>query len=198
MTAGRHPLPRGVHCIANCKLPSEVAVDTSFVIAALNQGEPHHQEAADFMTRLVDGQSLLIHNRLMEIEFVEVAFKLAVKERHGSKGWPAKRSDGRVRRRAGRLTSDMLSSWKEIKSTTPNLQIELAEVADEVPGIMRKWGLASYDAVHAASAIYGAGGSLVTFDAGFGSVPEKDLQVYIERSRVRSCRIRRGGRLNGP
>ena len=193
--AGRPPLPRGVYNFEDLtqKVPSEVLLDTSFVVAVLNVSEPKHRECVDFLQRLTDEQSLLVYNRLLEVELAEVAFKLAVKERHGSRGWPSKRNDGRVRRRAGRIMKGFSASWRDIVDTRPSLCVEVEEVAGDVPDGMHGWGLGSYDAVHAATAVYAAT-SLVTLDAGFAAVPERQLTIYTDSSRVSSCRRRRGGR----
>lgn len=192
---GRPPLTREVYNFEDAALaiPAEVVLDTSFVVSALNVSEPKHRECVAFLQRLTDEQSLLVYNRLLEIELAEVAFKLAVKERHGNRGWPSKRSDGRVRRRAGRIMKNFRASWADIVDTRPSLCIQVDEVAGDVPDAMHEWGLGSYDAVHAATAIYAAT-SLVTLDAGFGAVPAPQLAVYTDRSRVSSCRRRRGGR----
>lgn len=193
--AGRRPLPRGVYNFEDptLEVPSEVLLDTSFVVAALNVSEPKHRQCVDYLQRLTDEQSLLVYNRLLQVELAEVAFKLAVKERHGNRGWPSKRNDGRVRRRAGRIMKNFSASWMDIVDTRPSLCIEVEEVAGEVPDAMHDWGLGSYDAVHAATAIYAAT-SLIALDAGFGAVPERQLTIYTDTSRVSSCRRRRGGR----
>lgn len=192
----RPALPRRVFDFedAHLHVPSEAVLDTCFVIAALNGAEPFHRQAVDYLQRLTDSESLLVHNRLLEVELVEVAFKLAVKEHHGRKAWPAMREDGRVRRRAGRLTEALLTSWQEVIATRPSLCVELGEVSADVPEAMRKWGLASYDAVHALTAIYAGSSNLVTLDAGFGRVPDKDLTLFVDSTRVKACRRRRGGR----
>lgn len=192
---GRAPLSRGVVNFEDHKVqpPAEVVLDTCFVVAALNASEPTHAAAVSYLSRLVSAQSLLVFNRLLEVELAEVAFKLAVKERHGSKNFPSKRGDGRIRRRAGRLMRDLLGSWHEIIGLNPSLCIELEEVSSDVPMALEKWGLASYDAVHALTAIYAGSPQLVTVDAGFGWVPENLLRVYVDSSRVAACRKRRGG-----
>jgi predicted nucleic acid-binding protein len=133
-------------------------------------------------------------NRILEIELAEVAFRLAVKERHGNKGWPQKRNDGRVRRRAARLSDSLFKSWNELLDAVPHVRIELHEVAEAVPEWMAKYGLGSMDAAHAITASYAEVDGLVTTDAGFGNVGAKQLRLYVDASRVRSCRRRRGGR----
>lgn len=145
------------------------------------------------MLQLVDNESTLYFNRLVEIELAETAFKIAVKEQHGARAWPAKRNDGRVRRRAGRLTKQLLTEWRELLTTTASACIELEEVSEEVPGLMTQYGLASMDAAHAATAIYVEADGLVTTDAGFGAVNENELVLYVDATRVRSARRRRGG-----
>lgn len=178
---------------ASLPLPQEVTLDTSFVVETLSSSEPLHQPCLAYMQRLVAAGVTVYFNRLLEIELAEVAFKLAVTERHGPNGWRARRTDGRVRRRAGRLTADLLTAWADLLSTVPHLRVELHEVADAVPAAMRNWGLASYDAVHAATTQYVQADGLVTTDAGFGSVPANQMRIYTDSSRVRSCRRRRGG-----
>jgi predicted nucleic acid-binding protein len=146
------------------------------------------------MIRMAAHGTTIYFNRLLELELAEVAFRLAVVERHGARGWPSKRTDGRIRLRAGRLTDNLLNAWQRLLSTVPHLCIELQEIAGEVPRAMRNWGLASYDAVHAATARYVSADGIVTTDAGFGSVPAALLRIYTDESRLRGCRRRRGGR----
>jgi predicted nucleic acid-binding protein len=175
-------------------LPNEVVLDTSFVVNVLVKSEPLHAVSRDFMLDLVVNQSRIYYNRLLELELAEIAFKIAVVEQHGRKEWPRLRADGRVRRRAGRLSKDLLDAWADLLSTVPHLRVELDEVADDVLKHMTQFGLASYDAAHAATAAYTEADGLVTNDAGFGRVAESTLALYVDSSRVRSCRRHRGGR----
>ena len=146
------------------------------------------------MLALVGNDTTIYYNRLLEIELAEIAFKIAVKEQHGAGAWPRLRTDGRVRRRAGRLTRELLHSWEELLTTVPHLRVELEEIADLVVKNMTSYGIASYDAAHAATAAYVAADGLVTNDAGFGHVDADELALYVDALRVRSCRRHRGGR----
>ena len=56
---------------------------------------------------------------------------------------------------------------------------------------MTSYGLASYDAVHAASAITAGAEAIVTLDTGFALLHPSLLTVYTDRSRVASCRSKR-------
>jgi len=124
--------------------PLTMTLDTSFVVACLNSAEPTHNESLAFLRAMQANGTTMVYNRLLEVELVEAAFKLAIKERFG-KFVPAKRRDGRVRSRAARLTDDLLAAWRDVRTSVPSLCVELHEVADEVPRAMRDWGLASYD-----------------------------------------------------
>lgn len=196
MPPGRPALPRNVHSYEDAALvlPSEVVLDTSFVVNVLVKTEPLHAVSEAFMLDLVANESTIYYNRLLELELAEIAFKVAVREQHGNKAWPRMRADGRARRRAGRLTKDLLVSWTDLLSTVPHLLVELDEVAGLVLDHMTDYGLASYDAAHAATAAFVEADGLVTNDVGFGHVDENELAVYIDASRVRSCRRHRGGR----
>jgi predicted nucleic acid-binding protein len=193
---GRPPHIREVFSFEDLTLdvPREVVLDTSFVVGALIKTETDHAACREFMVRLADADSTVYFNRILEIELAEVAFRLAVKERHGNKGWPQKRNDGRVRRRAARLSDSLFKSWNELLDAVPHVRIELHEVAEAVPEWMAKYGLGSMDAAHAITASYAEVDGLVTTDAGFGNVGAKQLRLYVDASRVRSCRRRRGGR----
>ena len=189
---GRPPLIRNVYSYESASVrPDDVVLDTSFVTRAFVSSEVGHREAALFLTQLVDAGTVIYFNRLLELE---LAFKLAVLERHGKRGWPKQRSDGRVRRRAGRLTRELLDVWRDFLANVPYSRIELHEIADEVPALMATYGLGSYDAAHVATALYADVDGLVTTDAGFGAVPGSQLRLYVDASRVKSCRRRRGGR----
>jgi hypothetical protein len=56
---------------------------------------------------------------------------------------------------------------------------------------MTSYGLASYDAIHAASAIAADADAIVTIDTGFALLPPSLLTVYTDRSRLASCRSKR-------
>lgn len=175
-------------------VPNEVVLDTSFVINVLIAAEPLHFVSQAYMTRLAAEKTTVYYNRLLELEVAEVAFKLAFVEKHGRRDWKRKRGDGRVRRRAGRLSDELRAAWAQLLTAVPHLMIELDEVADGVPTIMTKYGLESYDAAHAATATYVGAGGLVTTDSGFGRVPANVLPLYVDTGRVRTCRRHRGGK----
>lgn len=55
---------------------------------------------------------------------------------------------------------------------------------------MGRFGLASYDAIHAATAEY-TSGVIITTDTSFASLPQSRLTVYVDRGRLAVCRQRR-------
>jgi predicted nucleic acid-binding protein len=191
---GRPPTPRGIRSFETLDLdpPNEVVLDTSFVARALIASEPLHVECVAFMEWLTLAGSAIYFNRLLEIELVDVAFKIAVKEKHGKAAWPSR--DRRICGRAGRLTKEVLASWDAMLETVDHLIIEPDEVIAAVPDLMKSFGLRSMDALHFATCEYVSVPILVTTDVGFADVPAKRLTLYVNDTRVGPCRRRRGGK----
>jgi predicted nucleic acid-binding protein len=129
-------------------------------------------------------------NRLLDLELAEVAYKIAVKEQFGSRRARQMRSDGRALRRASRLAGKLSSSWDAVLDNFTWARAEVQDVTDEVPALMRR-GLASYDAVHAATALRLGVGYLVTIDSGFGMVRQSDLTIVTEQTLLGACRRHR-------
>ncbi len=92
-------------------------------------------------------------NRLLEIELREAVFQIALKERQ-AKEWRRFRHDGRARRRADRLLSQVDQAWEAILAAMAWARIEVHEVVQLIPEMMTRYGLSSYDAVHAATASF--------------------------------------------
>jgi predicted nucleic acid-binding protein len=190
---GRVPGARGVFELEQASLfvPAEVVLDTSFVAHALITSQPHHETCSAYLTRLAEDGSRIWFNRLLELELREVAFRIGLIERHG-KRWSKYRHDGRARRHAAALLADVEQSWSRVLDATRWARIELHEVSDAVSPLMRAFGLSSYDAVHAATAIAADVSNLATLDTGFAAIPARQLQIHTDRGRARRCRELRG------
>lgn len=109
---------------------------------------------------------------------------------HG-KRWASARYDGRARRRAGRLLEAGRRAWAELLDSVSWSYVELSEVSDEAPELMRAYGFRSYDAVHAASLTVAGLRDMVTLDHGFAAMPQARLTVETTRARVSTMRRRR-------
>lgn len=157
---------RGVHALADLEILTgiSVALDASFVVRALHSREGDHAECLDLMQRLVTAEATVIFSELLAVELVETAYKLAVVERHGRRAWPSGRLDGRFRRRASRLSNDLMGL-----------------------------GLSAYESVHVSAALSAGARVIATTDHGFSRVPEAVLQVATTSSRVGSYRRARAG-----
>lgn len=187
---GRPALARGVFPLDDLRLdvPREVVLDTSFVVEALIESQPAHLVCAQFLLELVFADATLYFNRLLELELAETAFKIALRERHAD--FKRARSDGRARRRAGRLMEEARRAWDEVLSAFPHARIEIEEVAEAVPALMTAHGLASYDAVHAATADRVGVRSIVTLDSGFALLPLR-YTLFTTSGRLRRFRALR-------
>lgn len=134
----------------------------------------------------------IVYNSLLELELIEAGYQVALRERYG-KRWRQARPDGRARRRAARLAHGAVAAWGEVVDAMPTTTFEPSEVAGLVPGLMQRCGLASYDAVHAATAL-NVGVPLVTLDTQFARVAAADLSIHTIGSKVARMRaIRRTG-----
>jgi predicted nucleic acid-binding protein len=189
---GRPAATRGVFAIedATLVLPGRVALDTSLIVRALIETQPLHAACSGFLDRLVEAEVTLVTSELLEVELAEAAFGIALKERWGG-DWRRHRRDGRVRRRAQRLLADVQSRFELLLDSVDHLAVPVAPVARDAAVLMTAYGLASYDAVHAASAIAAGAEAIATTDAGFALLPASLLLIYADRSRVASCRAMR-------
>jgi predicted nucleic acid-binding protein len=150
---GRPPSTRQVLSFeaSETPLPEEVLLDTSFVVEALLVSQPLHAAAVDFLVRLATEDVRIRFSSMLELELAETAFQIALKENH-PKDWKRFRHDGRARRRAGRLMSGVEEAWVSVLAYVDYVRFDVDDVIEEVPRLMRTYGLASYDAVHAATA----------------------------------------------
>ena len=80
----------------------------------------------------------------------------------------------------------MTRAWTELRG-----RIAIDEVSKNVDPYMHM-GLASYDAVHAATANVAGVAAIVTTDTGFACLPTS-THLYVDSSRVSWCRRTRGG-----
>jgi predicted nucleic acid-binding protein len=186
---GRPPAERNVFSFegAGLFLPTDAFLDTSFVVEALVSSQRYHKASQLFMERLAEASLTIYFNRLLEVEPFEATFRIALKELH-PRDWLTVRPDGRARRRANALLAQTQRAWTEVLAATAWVAIELHEVIDRVPHLMGRYGLASYDAVHVASAMYAGVRDFVTLDRGFALVPASALTLHVNSSRVSPCR----------
>jgi predicted nucleic acid-binding protein len=188
----RRPASRGVFAIEEEELllPDPIALDTSFVVEALIATQPLHALCRAFLNRIDASGVSITTSDLLAVELAEAAFAIALKERWGS-SWRRHRTDGRARRRAARLLDDTVARYETVLASKDHLPVPVAEATGGARGFMTAYGLASYDALHAASAVAAGAKAIVTTDAGFALLPPSLLTVYTDRSRLASCRSKR-------
>jgi hypothetical protein len=98
-------------------------------------------------------------------------------------------------RRSGATTRAALARRGQLALRAPALirpprPVPVGRIAGAASTLMTDYGLASYDAVHAASAIAAGAEAIVTTDTGFARLPWFLLAMYTDRSRVPSARGR--------
>lgn len=191
-SGGRRPASRGIFAIEEPELllPNPIALDTSFVVEALISTQPRHRACNAFLTQIVERDLSVVTSELLRVELAEASFAIALKERWGGQ-WRHHRTDGRARRRATRILTDTLSRYDEMLGTITHISVRLDRVIGMATTLMSTHGLASYDAVHAASAIAAGAQAIATTDTGFALLPPTLLSIYTDRSRITSCRNKR-------
>jgi predicted nucleic acid-binding protein len=191
---GRPPAARQVFSFqdTSAPLPNEVLLDTSYVVEALIASQPLHAAAVDFLVHLAEKGVRVRFSSLLELELAETAFQLALKEKH-PKDWRRFRHDGRARRRATRLMTGVRDAWREVLGFLDHSRIAVDDVTADVPCLMSRYGLASYDAVHAATALQPEPVGIVTTDVGFCALPTTSATIFTafvvaQKRALRACR----------
>ena len=171
-------------------LPDRVALDTSFLVEALLETQPHHHSCAGFLARLVETRVPLVTSELVAVELAEAVCAIAIAQRWGRR-WRQHRTDGRARRPARRLLAELQARLDQATAPTDHLTVPIGIVTTDATELMLAYGLASYDAVHAATAIAAGADSIATTDTSFALLPASMLTVYTDRTRLTNCRSKR-------
>ncbi len=142
------------------------------------------------LARIDESGVTIVTSDLLAVELAESAFAITLKERWGGR-WRGRRTDGRSRRPATRRLNHTVTRYEALLSPVNHLPIPVRRVTADARTLMTDYGIASYDAVHAASAIAAGARAIVTLDTGFALLPSTQLTVYTDRSRLASCRKKR-------
>ncbi len=190
----RAPALRGVFAFDDpgWTAPARLVVDTSVVVEAIVPNTPTHDVCVALFQALSDAGTIVIYNGLLTTELAETLFRLALIDRWGRKQWRRARYDGRARRRAGRLLSAGLGAWQDILDNVNSSQVDHAEVADKVFELMRRYGLGSYDAIHAATALKENVFDIATLDHGFAALSPTQAGLHTTSRRAPQMRRTRG------
>lgn len=127
-----------------------------------------------------------------ELELIEAAYQVALRDQHG-KHWRQARNDGRARRRASRIAEQALAAWSELVALGFE-RIEASDVAGAVPDLVHRYALGSYDAVHAATALAVGADGLMALDSAFARLPKAALTIHTASAKARRMRAIRRGR----
>jgi predicted nucleic acid-binding protein len=174
----------------SCYFQTPIALDTSFVVEALLTTQPLHHACSAFLKRIFDSGVVVVTSDLLAVELAESAFAITLKERWG--GAPARTPHRRTLpppRHTAAESHHM--SYEALLSPVNHLPIPIRRVTADARVLMTDFGIASYDAVHAASAIAAGAEAIVTLDTGFALLPSAQLAIYTDRSRLASCRNKR-------
>jgi predicted nucleic acid-binding protein len=168
-----------------------VLLDTNVAAEALLTGEPEHVACAVLFERFRDERTTVVSNRLLEIELWETVFNADLRRRHPRKQLRHVRFTYAARRHAAAALEQARRRWERMIAPIDWLRVELHEVADSVPDLMRSYGLQSYDAVHAATLLATGITDFVTRDVGFARLLPEDATLHTTAARVKATLGRR-------
>jgi predicted nucleic acid-binding protein len=177
--------------------PDAVVVDTNVVAEALLRREPEHDVCDELFRRLVRARTVVVFNRLLEAELWEVVFNHALRMHTGRHDTRHSRYRRDARHAASVILDRAIYEWTELLDRLTWDCVELNEVADAVPDLMRAYGLQSYDAVHAATLLTSGVTDMVTRDAGFAVLMPEDATLHTTRRRLSRTRARRRAACGG-
>lgn len=141
--------------------------------------------------RLAESETLVVFNRLLEVELWEVVFNHAVRVHALGRDIRHTRFTPDARTAAAAMLERVIRDWKGLLDALNWGCVELDEVADAVPDLMRAYGLQSYDAVHAATLLASGVTDLVSRDAGFSVLLPEDATLHTTTRRLSRTRSRR-------
>ncbi len=169
--------------------PEVVVLDTSAVCRVLFEDGAGHVDYREFLARAVGAGTTLAYCEMLDLELAQACVKAARRQHHGD------RSRSVV---AGRdLIREVFGRWRAIIGETDSRRVPIgplerhdavgSPVRDAAFHLIERYGLDSYDATHAATAIL-LGAPLLCADRGFAQVPEELLTLITDRSGARSFR----------
>jgi predicted nucleic acid-binding protein len=170
--------------------PQEALVDSDFIGRAFFTNENNHAECLEALVDMVISDTAIVYSSQLEVELAEVAYKIALRERYGA-AWGERRADGRCRARADRITKRIMDSWFSVVQVANVRRIDVTDVQAQVPEMMRRYGLKSYDAIHLATSFEATVPVIVTTDRDFAEVPAAQLRIHTAASCVPGMRRRR-------
>jgi predicted nucleic acid-binding protein len=163
--------------------PDAVVLDTNVIAEMLLPDEPEHLSCDAVMRRFAAEGTTVIFSGLLVLELWEIVFNQALRHiprrerRH-------RRFDRDSRQDAKAALTRAERYWNELLGTLDWRCVEVHDVADAVPDLMRNYGLQSYDAVHAATLLASGVTDLVSRDAGFAVLLPEDATLHTTRRRL--------------
>lgn len=171
--------------------PDAAVIDTNVVAEMLLPDEAEHVSCDAVLHRLVEAKTVVVFSRLLELELWEVVYEHALRRAVPGRDRRLRRFDRDVRSRPAIALARAQTTWNELLDDLTWERVEIEEVADAVPDLMRAYGLQSYDAVHAATLLRSGVTDMVTRDAGFAVLMPEDATLHTTRRRLGRTRARR-------
>ena len=176
---------------ADWEPPEALVIDTNVIAETMLPDEAEYASCKALLGRLVEAKTVVVFNRMLELELWEVVYEHALRRAVPGRDRRVRRFDKHVRSGPAVALARAQSLWNEILDDLTWERVEIREVADAVPDLMRAYGLQSYDAVHAATLLTSGVSDMVTRDTGFAVLLPEDATLHTTRRRLGRTRARR-------
>jgi predicted nucleic acid-binding protein len=171
--------------------PEATVIDTNVIAETMLPDEAEYASCKAVLSRLAEAGTAVVFNRLLELELWEVVYEHALRRAVPGRDRRLRRFDKEVRNGPALALARAHVLWNELLDDLTWERVEIREVADAVPDLMRAYGLQSYDAVHAATLLASGVTDMVTRDAGFAVLMPEDVTLHTTRRRLSRTRARR-------
>ena len=176
------------------EMPDVLVLDTSAISVMLFEDQETHPDYTTFLARAVAENTVLVYCELLDLELAQVCMKEARRLHSG-------RRDRFVP--AGRaLIRETFARWRALYSATDSHRIPIgvpaqhdivgSSVRDAAFRLIDLYGIDSYDATHAATAVLHAA-PLLCADTGFAHLPQDLLTLITDSGLATKCRAIRAG-----
>ena len=160
------------------------------------QDQPGHEEYTNFLARTVRARSTIAYGELLDLELAQTCVKLARARIEAARGSAEDRKLEAITL-GQRLLTDVFSRWRDLISLTDSVRIPIgaperagefgSPVRDTAFLLIEQFGINSYDATHAATAMR-LGAPLLCADAGFADIPADYLTLFTGSRILDRCR----------
>ncbi|MCS6862151.1 MAG: type II toxin-antitoxin system VapC family toxin [Abditibacteriales bacterium] len=165
-------MPALIHSFTDRPLPTEILLETSFVVSLTNPADPFHAACVQFVADLEAAGATVVYSILLRPELGDAVLKVELRAKFGRR-WSQEL--GRHPALAGAFHAEQRTADEAFLNHLPRftgyLDVPLLpDILTLALALIQQHSLRSYDAVHLATAQYLSIPHLATFDHHFDPI----------------------------